>query len=387
MISVYQKVGIPCGIVCLVSIICTVLFFGFYLPSNESDHFQKLITAENPEPYLDRITASLDFQKRNLAVKTSSVEAGFVADGYFKIGEALAQRNQEKYQESAINYYTQAYELYPPIRHGWPFFQIARLHESQQKWEKAYGFYEKVSRYDYGLLSLEAGYRKACMQIKLGTSPDSAAAYRYIRFSSKNPADALPFIGYSGMDAIADLVLGGLANYAQSAPANPEIPSETRQKAIAAFDLYLLRNPQDPYVQSLHNPGKFSNQKENMLKTCYAPRSIQNGTFILLSEGHILADVYSPALAGNHFIAEITVENDAGLAKKVLFSLNKGSEVIELDCPKSNTTLRAHFAKMTGNDVVDLSFANTEEALSFTNPSAWLTIRGFSINPEPESQH
>jgi tetratricopeptide (TPR) repeat protein len=316
MPSTLRRILVPCSVV----LFSTFVAFGVFLtrPAHTGfdDSLRLIPVSPSPIAAIEKAKKALAFRIKHLSVQTQPT-ATLIADAYFRLGEAIFERNEPALFPQGIECYQEAVDWDPAVRHGWAFFQLGRLHELLHEWETAFQHFQQVKNYDHGRLSLRAGYRQSIMQARMGQTVESAPVYHYLRFYATDIQKALaPFENAHFDHEENTQLLLLLQQHFQQPHLEP-----------SALLTFLETQPEDRFynfVKKTCFPDAADTQAAgswDLFSSFHAPHAAHNGGLILYNDGVFIADVYLPPSYSGTLVVEVTVENIAASTKTILCTL------------------------------------------------------------------
>lgn len=313
-----------------------------------------------------------------------------IADIHFRLAGTLNTRDRHAYLERAINHLDQAITLFPPLRHGWPFYSRGLIMETllpnqNISLDEIINSYQQVANYDYGALALRAGYRIARLKAQNGmvlASSDRKALYNYLRFSSTDVfSEASLFTPFENSD-------DGLAPYLNALI----IKDDQIDDAIQLFNSYLNTHPHDHSAEYYLDHFSQNELKPlypshgDLLRSCYAPRSFRDNFFRLLHDGAIRTDIYvNTHQEKEHPIpVEITLqfENPMLIPSQIHMVFNQTNRVYEIEIGEERKTLKTQFSTEQPRNLFELRYfvQQTEHAMI---PTPYIHLTRLSITRQP----
>ncbi len=366
----------------LVLIFSLIPFLALW-PTSGSWNFETHLSAiENQAPFETHYQQALDYIQFMANVKNveqDSEAAQQLANFHFRMGQAILHRGEKQRFGKAITSYQKAVDLYPPLGHGWPFFQIAAIYENLQQFEKAKHFYKEVANYDFGDLALRAGYRQCRVQQRLGLPISSILLYDYLRYSHVGKLDDLKLFQdvelYAGSSSphILDYLQALFSyNKGESSLALERMKRYRTKEPSDYSSLYYLNRIRERFTGTLFPPSG------NLLLDPHTPLALRNGSIRLLEKGELLADFYTgPGGANQLFELLVQCGNAKELQGTLHIRINESSYAQSLAGESLKFTLPVH-AK-PGKNVVSLFFIMSSKN---TSPwQNWIHIQTLSLKP------
>lgn len=341
---------------------------------------------EVPRPLAEAESFIL-FQQKVLSPKTGEDTAQTIADLYFQLGNALMSRAEPAYVDRARDCFISAVDLYPTLRQGWAHYLLGQIYEQYENVESirmAKPYYEQVSLFNSGELSLKAGFRLASLALRLNEPPiDSKILYSYIRFASKEIANDLRPFAAALFDEQDESI------YLRAATAQNQ---GDRDAATALWRQYLNRRPVDysARCQLARSVGDALNslypENGDLLSSCFAPRAFSDGQLLLLHNQHIRADFYAANPGAHPF--EITVALENPFEKNLLLYVTVNDQIRSLTvAPRRESQESFRFDSIQERNLIDFHALKEDGDSSSANPP-WIRIRSLSahlIAPESSS--
>jgi len=313
---------IPCALIFLLSMTPFLCKPGMPPNTRFTALLKRVADESDIGPVLAEAKALIEFQKTGAGFQSGTPACEPPAHLYFRLGEALLSRKDTLYREEALFCYEKAVELFPRLRHGWPYFQMGLILESMNQPEPARKQYQQVRQYDFSLLALRAGYRIAGIDDLRNDEDEpvrSRDLYAYFRFASEDALREIrPFLK-SRLEACDEaLYLQALAASAQGNPAT----------ATQRMMDFLAKHPGEP--SALYYRDRFAGNPMqpfyptdgNLLESCYAPRVGRDGGYLLTDDSRVMMDFYLPELAAGELVIDATFENDSETPIQLIFVLN-----------------------------------------------------------------
>ncbi|MBD3265242.1 hypothetical protein GF373_01110, partial [bacterium] len=353
------KAFIPCAIVLIITLLPIGLFLFNPAPLSFTDYLREVRTRTAPSTVYPLIEDYIQFRIHLLQPQPNTQNAVPVAEWYFRLAETLYQREEGRLLGDALRFYQKAIHWHAGVRHGWGYFQVGRIYEHRAEWRLARESYEKVNDYDFGFLSLRAGYRHALMQKEQGETVNSEWLYNYCRYFPREEwqhritafADAI-FADRPKSNAVKGLI----------AVCQEKEQIHAANEATPFFQKYLALYPQDAFIQFLYPAEMYALGVEyDLLQSYYAPRGLQNGGIVLLEDGHFISDYYLMGGGENsEVVIEAELEKPANIPKTVYLSLTtaSGRRVKSFLLKQEKQTIQACFPSPRTRGIVDMYFTH-----------------------------
>ncbi len=313
-----------------------------------------------------------------------------IADIHFRLADALNSHDRRAYLERAISHLNQAIKLFPPLRHGWPFYTRGLIMESlladqDVSLDEIIRSYQQVANYDFGALALRAGYRIARLKAQndmVLASSDRKALYNYLRFSSTDVFnDAGLFTPFEKSNDKVILYLNAMIKY-----------DEQAEHAIQCLNTYLSAHPDDHSAEYYLDHFSQNELKAlypshgDLLRSCYAPRSFRDNFFRLLHDGAIRTDIYVNTEPENSQPApvEITLqfENPMQIQAQIHMAFNQTNRIYIIEAGEERKTLKTQFSTKQPRNLFELRYfvQQTEHTMI---PTPYIHLTQLAITHQP----
>ncbi len=352
MLSARIKPLIPIGLVVLLTAIPWIVWKTYPPEIQFDDRLQKISTAPEIERELNTAESFVRFQASGLLSDINN--APVVADLYFRLGEALLARHDGLYLNRARIHLERSIELYPRLRHGWPYYQLGHVLERMGPpyQNEAKNNYQRVSNHDHGHLALQAGYRIALLDLRTAdTIFDPRALYHYIRFSSPDPEKDLQLFERASFDTA-----NGESLYLRARLSHR---SGDNEKALELLSRYRQEHPGDWSALFYQNRyrgtqgARLYPMAGDLLASCFAPRSTRGIHFSLFDEGELLTDVYLNPPGNDELAIELSYENPFPMPLHFYLTVN-GSTQDRKEPPRSKGKITFRFSAQAERNLVRL---------------------------------
>ena len=214
-----------------------------------------------------------------------------LADRHFLLGQAMFSHKTPAHLEHASQQFLRAAEIFPALRHGWPFFLGAEAFDRLGQDQQAIEWYEQAAQHDYGRLALDARYRIALIEVRQPAPPqiDPRPVYDFLRFTADDPLrEITTFQGASWGERPEALYLRSLQYWSAG-----DIDAAARM-----MQGYLRLRPDDPSA-AYHLDAMSGWKREgaypadgDLLRSFVAQRAFDDNGPVLANNAELIADAY-----------------------------------------------------------------------------------------------